>query len=130
AISAQAGDRLVITMRSSAFDTFLQWGQGRGADFEIAETDDDGAGGTDSQLTITVPTAGTWIIRANSLGSDETGAYTLDVEGSASTGAPVAFGGAPASIAPGQTVSGRLELSDPALVDDSRYDDYAISAQA
>ena len=128
-ITALAGDRLVITMRSSAFDTYLQWGEGHGDDFELEQTDDDGAGGTDSQLIITVPTAGRWTIRANSLAGDETGAYTLEVQGSTSAPAPVTAPGSVPSIALGQTAMARLESSDPLMEDDSHYDDYIYSGE-
>jgi hypothetical protein len=79
AYEGRAGERLRITLRSKDFDAFLDVGQGLGEAFESIETDDDGAGGTDAQLEITLPRAGTYIIRANTLTANETGAYTLTV---------------------------------------------------
>ena len=76
----RAGERLRITLRSPDFDAFLAVGQGTGESFESIETDDDGAGGTDARVEITLPRAGTYLIRANTLPSGETGAYTLVVE--------------------------------------------------
>ncbi|HEX8276783.1 MAG TPA: DUF4344 domain-containing metallopeptidase [Longimicrobiaceae bacterium] len=119
------GERIVVTLRSGAFDTFLSWGQGRGSAFQSAESDDDGAGGTDSQITVTIGSAGTYVIRANSVAANQTGAYTLSVQ-------PAAGGAAPAGPAPqggsrissGQTVSGRLDTSDPKMGDNSHYDEY------
>lgn len=75
----RAGERLRITLRSTDFDAFLSVGQGLGESFDDLQTDDDGAGGTDAQVEITLPRAGTYVIRANTLAADETGAYTLTV---------------------------------------------------
>lgn len=76
----RAGERLRITMRSPDFDAFLAVGQGTGESFEIIDRDDDGGEGTDAMLEITLPRAGTYVIRANTLSSGETGTYTLVVE--------------------------------------------------
>jgi hypothetical protein len=132
------GERITITMRSGAFDTFLAWGTRSGTSFTSEGTDDDGAGGTDSQLTVAVGSAGTYVIRANSVAPNVTGPYTLTVQ--PATGAPTpqprpspgpgpqASGGG-GSIAPGQTVSGRLDASDPKMGDNSYYDDYTYSGR-
>ncbi|HEX8360607.1 MAG TPA: hypothetical protein VF613_10880, partial [Longimicrobium sp.] len=114
------GEEIVITLRSPTFDTYLVWGAGQGSTFRSEKTDDDGAGGTDSRLTVTVGSSGTYTIRANSLAANTTGAYTLSVE-STGTGQAVAAGGV---IRAGQNVSGRLERSDPRLPDNSHYDSY------
>jgi 3'-phosphoadenosine 5'-phosphosulfate sulfotransferase len=118
--TGRPGEEIVITMRSSSFDTYLVWGRGQGSSFASEKTDDDGAGGTDSQLRVTVGSGGTYTIRANSLAANTTGAYTLSVE-SAGAGQAVAAGGV---IRAGQNVSGRLERSDPRLPDNSHYDSY------
>lgn len=77
--TARAGERVTITMRSSAFDAYLTVGQLNGATFTPIDSDDDSAGGTDSQLVITFPTAGDYVIRANSISANERGTYTLSV---------------------------------------------------
>jgi hypothetical protein len=77
--SGRAGESVTITLRSSAFDAFLQVRDGSG---EVINTDDDsgaGAGGTDAQLTIVIPAGGRIVIVANTLGAGETGAYTLNI---------------------------------------------------
>jgi hypothetical protein len=79
AYEGRAGERLRITLRSTDFDAFLSVGQGLGESFDDIQTDDDGASGTDAQVEITLPRAGTYIIRANTLSANETGAYTLTV---------------------------------------------------
>lgn len=126
--SAQAGQQLVITMRSRDFDTYLQLGQLRGGSFERIDSDDDGGGGTDSQISYTASSAGNLIIRANSLAGGETGAYSLEVRASGTAQAPAA--GSTPTISAGQTINGRLDNSDPQLSDDSRYDDYVYNGQA
>lgn len=115
----QPGETVVVTLRSSAFDTFLQGGAPSGGEFTIDETDDDGAGGTDSRITATLGSSGTYQVRANSLGAGETGSYTITLESSAAMGA--ASGNV---VRAGQTVSGRLDTSDSQLVDESYFDTY------
>jgi len=72
----QAGSRVTITMRSSAFDAYLTIRNTSGG--ELGK-DDDSGGNTDAQVTITIPASGRFAIVANSLGADETGAYTIQV---------------------------------------------------
>lgn len=71
------GDRVSITMRSSAFDAYLHFGQLGGA-ASIA-TDDDTGGGTNARVTVTLPATGTYVILANVLSGGAVGAYTLEV---------------------------------------------------
>ncbi|MEQ1856813.1 MAG: DUF4344 domain-containing metallopeptidase [Longimicrobiales bacterium] len=121
----RAGEQIQITMRSDAFDTYLAGGVMQSGNLDAADTDDDSAGGTDSQLTVTVGASGTYVIRANSLRAAQTGEYTLLVEVvGASTASSAAVQVAGGQIAAGQTVNGRLDTSDPTLGDGSRYDVY------
>lgn len=78
---ATAGTRVVITMRSSAFDTYLNIGRGTGSDFQSLASNDDkpGSSGTDSEIEYTIPTTGQYTIRANSLMEEKTGNYTLSL---------------------------------------------------
>lgn len=129
------GDRITITMRSGDFDTFLHWGTIQGGAFEVIESDDDGAGGTDSRLTVSVDGSGTHAIRANALLGGETGAYTLSVEraGAGPQPQPRPDDRAPAgarTLRPGQSVSGRLTTADPRLGDDSHYQQYLYEGRA
>jgi len=76
-IEATAGQRLVIELRSRAFDAYLQlldpWGN------RLAE-DDDGAGSNDARITFTATQAGRYQIVVNNFGdTPATGAYTLAV---------------------------------------------------
>lgn len=121
----QAGETITVTLRSSDFDTFLQGGPPAGDQVDVQETDDDGAGGTDSRITATLGSSGVYQIRANSLSAGETGSYTISLESSAS-----ATGGNGNALRAGQTVTGRLETSDAQLVDDSYFDAYTYSGNA
>lgn len=77
----QVGETYVITLRSGDFDTLLQVGRMSGDAWEMLMTDDDGAGeGTDSQITLTLPMNGQYVIRAGAYEPNVTGAYTLSLE--------------------------------------------------
>ncbi len=121
----QAGERLRITMRSSAFDAYLAGGALQGGALTQEVTNDDGGGGTDSQLEVTVGASGVYGIRANSLSAGQTGAYTLTVEllgAEAATPAGQATG--TRTISAGETVSSSLDTTDPTLGDGQRYETY------
>lgn len=78
-ITGRPGERYTVTMRSSEFDAYLQWGS-MGADgFTADSEDDDGAGDTDAKLDVTIPASGTWVVRASSLERGKTGAFRLEV---------------------------------------------------
>jgi len=146
-----AGQRVTITLRSSDFDAFLGWGRMDGGEWSEMESDDDGAGGTDARLEVTVGEAGVYTIRANTLSGGETGAYTLEVQAGGSGGGgdsgdgkigdhgdgedaeeedePVDLSRA-RPIRAGETVSGSLATSDPRLPDDSYYDAYVYEGRA
>lgn len=77
----RAGEKIRITMKSEDFDTFLAFGRLSGAEFtEIASNDDGGDDGTNSQVEVTLPENGTYVIRTNSLSGGNTGAYTVRVD--------------------------------------------------
>ncbi|HEX8454649.1 MAG TPA: PPC domain-containing protein [Longimicrobium sp.] len=129
---ARQGERVTFTLRSSAFDAYLAVGRMEGGEFDQIESDDDGAGGTDARVTITFSEAGDYVVRANSLGAGETGAYTLMAEAGGeeeddedeSTPAAVA-----APIRMGQTVSGALAASDPKMGDGSYFDHFSFTGR-
>ncbi|MFZ0547763.1 MAG: pre-peptidase C-terminal domain-containing protein [Candidatus Promineifilaceae bacterium] len=78
---ATEGERLIIIMRSNSFDTYLSVYSEDGD--LIAEDDDTGGGanGTDSQIQVTIPTDGRYVILAEQYDlSEEGGAYTLMVQ--------------------------------------------------
>ncbi|MFW2342412.1 pre-peptidase C-terminal domain-containing protein [Brevundimonas sp.] len=80
-IHAKAGETLVITMVSNAFDAFVIVGREKdGNDIEVLASDDDGLSDTHARLEWEVPDDGVYVIRAGSYGQSETGAYALKVE--------------------------------------------------
>lgn len=98
--SGKAGDKVTVTMRSSAFDTYLLVGRTTGGRFSSIERDDDAAGGTDSRVSLTLPNDGDYTVRANAVTTSGRGAYTLLVESSAM----------PAAVEP-------MRTPNPAVVD-------------
>lgn len=77
------GERLTITLRSTDFDAELVTGTrgGRHGVGTVLVRDDDGAGGRDSRVDVTLPSDGEVVIRVNPL-LPGLGEYTLDVESS------------------------------------------------
>jgi serine protease Do len=76
----RAGERITINLSSSAFDTYLTFGRLDGETFEEIESNDDAPGDTtDSELGVTLPSAGTYAIRASSYGEGVTGDYVVEV---------------------------------------------------
>jgi hypothetical protein len=116
--SGQQGQRLQIEMRADSFDTFLNIGKMDGDSFTSLRTDDDGGGGTNSRLRITLPETGTYVIRANSVGAGATGSYSVVV--TEREAGPVAA--TPRALEPNAEISGTLNDSDPQGDDDSYYD--------
>ena len=81
----RAGQRITVTMRSGAFDTFLAVGRHNG---DVIDTNDDYESGnsTNSQVSISLPADGIYMIRANSLEASKTGDYTISLEEGAGSG--------------------------------------------
>ena len=121
-----AGQRVVVTLRSPDFDAFLAVGPTAGDGCDACKLDDDGAGGTDSRVRMTLPRTGTYEIRANSLGSGETGRYTLTLE-DAGIAPPLRARG---EIRPGQTVAGELDAGDPEARDGSYFELWTFRGRA
>jgi hypothetical protein len=117
--NGRRGQQVVITLRSSDFDSYLALGQIDGDDFNALESNDDDAGGDDAQITYRITRDGVYVIRANSLFANETGAYTVEMKvGDAPPPVPVST----QPIRYGQTVNGELAASDPQMDDDSHFD--------
>lgn len=88
-LTVRAGETVTITMRSTDFDSYLVLGKMSDGTFDSMATDDDGAGGNNSKIEHTFEQAGEYIIRANSVGGDARGRYTLRVDRAAGrTAAP------------------------------------------
>lgn len=125
-LQARAGERIEVTLRSNDFDAYLAVIEGANCPLgQTAETDDDGAGGTDSRVRMTLG-SGPYSIRANSLTEGETGRYILAVEslGAAPTLRPVHLGGGSARR------FGELAAGDAVAADDSWFDCYSFDVRA
>ncbi len=88
-ITVRAGERVTITMRSSAVDSYLVLGQMVDGAWNEIEKDDDSAGGQNARLEHTFDTAGEYLIRANTVGAGKTGTYIIRVDRTGGGAAPV-----------------------------------------
>jgi hypothetical protein len=79
-VRGRPGEQVTLVLRSTEFDAFLAAGSGAGPLWRQTSGDDDGAGGTDSRLVLTIPDAGRIVVRANSWEPGGTGAYRITVE--------------------------------------------------
>jgi hypothetical protein len=104
-LEAQAGQQLVIGLDSDDFDAFLAFGPMVGDMVEVTATDDDGGGGSDARLRVSIPRDGTYGIHARPLRSGETGTYTISIREAETV--------APRPVAAGQVVQGMLGEGDP-----------------
>ncbi|HEU0014133.1 MAG TPA: caspase family protein [Longimicrobium sp.] len=127
---ARAGERITVTMRSGAFDTFIKVGRFAGMDFQEIASDDDGGGGTDSRVEVTLDRGGKIFIVANALNEGDTGAYTVEVAAAGGGGGGGGGGAGASALAIGQTRSGTLSRSDAMLADSSFYDTYTYQGRA
>ena len=79
--SATAGQRIVITLRSDAFDSYLAVGREEGGEWmELTSNDDAAEGSLDARVVMLAPDTGDYIIRVNTFPAQPAGAYTLTVE--------------------------------------------------
>ena len=77
--TGRAGERIVVTMRSAAFDSYLQFGKANAGTFTYMDAQDDRGGGNDSLLALALPEDGQYVLRVNTM-SKATGPYTLRLE--------------------------------------------------
>lgn len=117
-----SGQRVRIVMRSGEFDTFLRLTKVTDSGEEEVATDDDGAGGTDSRISVLLD--GRYRVYARPLSNSDRGGYTLSVE----EAVPVAVVQRP--IRAGQTVEGELSSGDPELDEGGYFHEYVIDAAA
>ena len=72
--NGQSGQNVVVTLNSTAFDTYLGLANSTGT---LILEDDNGGGGTNSRIQTVLPATGTYIILANSLLPNQFGNYTV-----------------------------------------------------
>lgn len=76
-LEGRAGERVIITLRSSDFDAYVHIG--RHGEQRLLANDDDSGGNTDAQLSFTLPANGTYVILANTFAAGASGRYRLEV---------------------------------------------------
>ncbi|HEY7771150.1 hypothetical protein [Longimicrobium sp.] len=103
---AEAGRRYVATLQSSDFDAYLTVARTVGGITDHMLMDDDGAGETNARLRFTAPASGTYLLIAQSLLPEGTGAFTVSVD--TMPAKRLAIG----DLRVGQTVTGELEETD------------------
>ncbi|WP_292069117.1 PPC domain-containing protein, partial [Brevundimonas sp. UBA7534] len=120
---AAAGERLVVTLESDAFDPVVRVGRMNGPDFEeLAQNDDAPGGGLNSRLVFVAPDAGDYVIRATSLSEGE-GAYVVGLEA-----APPPPPSKPLAV--GDEVEGTLDDDSGQNDDGQRADLYRFTGTA
>lgn len=128
--SGAAGQQVSISMGSLQFDTYLYLLQpGETTIGGGTIQDDDGAGGTDSRISVTLASTGTYTILATSFVSGATGSYSLTLNDlTPCTPTPTAMTPVSGSNV---TASGVLSTSDcHDLGDNSYYDVYTFNGTA
>lgn len=131
---AEPAVRYVATLRSPEFDAFLALGRTVGGITDYMMSDDDGGEGTDARMRFQVPTAGTYLLVAQALGEDGTGAFTLALDTARVRRASVR------DVRVGETVRGELTEDDADYADlpqaanqaglSGFYDLYRLQARA
>lgn len=127
-LDADAGQRIVATLRSGAFDALLTLMRPISGITETLATDDDGGGGTDARLVYGFTAAGTYHLVVQSYEPGGHGGYTLSVEEAAPERQAQAR---PLRI--GETRGGRIDRSSGLLYDGASevlYDLYVFDARA
>lgn len=142
----RAGETISITLHSDDFDALVTVGAYEGGECTEMDANDDGGGGTDSRLTMTLPDDGAYHIHVGSAKAAETGRYTLRIERGVAdpdtvgeeetpySGFAVAADtavAAPERIGLGISITGWLREGDrQATSDDTFFDVYTYSARA
>lgn len=120
-------ESIIVTLSSSDFDAYLMVGTFENNVFNDIDTDDDGGGGTDSRLEVTLSTSGTYYFRANTVAAEETGSYTIRLESaSGSSGQRGSRATEIRDLKIGETITGRLTSMNEVLDDGSYAQRYRI----
>jgi hypothetical protein len=120
------GQRVLATMQSGDFDTFLIVGRVVGPLMDELRSNDDAGGGTDSRLRVTLPEDGTYYVVAQSYSEDGTGSFTVELQT-----APEPTTGQPRRVTFGQAATGELTETDLVEEEQERiYDAYTFTGRA
>lgn len=119
----RSGQRVVVTMSSDDFDTYLDLYTGEGDGRYVVDSDDDGAGeGTDSRLSHTLVEDGLYTIEARGFSADGRGDYELTLTEAAPEPEPT-------PLAYGRTIQGEINDGDPRDDDNRGFDAFRISGR-
>lgn len=118
-----AGQRVIITLRSSDFDAYL-WLHNEAN--QLLTFDDDSAGGTNARIEFVLPYTGTYEIVVNSYWAGETGQFTLTLETPGGNPQP----DSPRRVQWGQTIYGTLGPGDEKLWDGTYAKRYIVFGRA
>ena len=120
--TAQAGQTVRVAVSSNDFDAYVLIKSPAG-NYDVSE----GGGGTgnNAQADYTIPSSGEYILEANSLTGNQTGAYQVSLS---LTSAPVAVA-AGDTLSYGQTVQGNLQKGDQ-MTDGKLEDSYRFTGRA
>ena len=75
----RAGQRVVATLRSAAFNAYLRVGRRVDGRFAALATDDDRGGGNDARVTLALPADGEYRVVVTTAAPRQGGAYTLEL---------------------------------------------------
>jgi hypothetical protein len=120
------GQRLVASMQSSDFDTYLIVGRVVGPLMDELRSNDDAGDGTDSRLRVTLPEDGTYYVVAQSYSEEGTGSFTVELQT-----APEPTTGQPRRVTFGQAATGELTETDLVEEEQERiYDAYTFTGRS
>lgn len=120
-LTATAGQRLRIDVRSGDFDTYLTLSDSLGG--VVAEDDDGGAEGTDSRIVHEVEADGALTIEVRAFSDAGEGDYVLTVE-------EIAPPPPPTDLVVGQSFEGEITEDSPEDMDGRHYQDFRVQGQA
>jgi pimeloyl-ACP methyl ester carboxylesterase len=86
--TGSAGQRVTITLTSTAFDAYLVL---VGPNNAVLDEDDDDGGGSNARISFTLPSAGTYTIEATAFANSQRGDYTLKLEAGTCPAATISF---------------------------------------
>ena len=131
-LQTRAGQALQIDMTSTDFDSYLSVGTGSCDAFTTMAQDDDGGGGLNARV-LYQGDGRPLLIRANTVGAGEIGAYQLRVTGDQTGGQGQTAAWADPVVTPlsvGQTVNGTLTPAARLMSDGTFFDCFTLQTRA
>jgi hypothetical protein len=118
--TGREGQRVRIDMTSTQFDTYLELFNDDQA--SLATDDDGGPEGTNSRLTFTLPSDGSYVFEARGFSSSATGAYRVTLT-------EIEPDKPPQPLAFAETVQGEIGDTDSQDGDDRRFDAFVFEGR-